>query len=349
MIKKLVFLLPFVFLCAFDDNPYPPPIAVGYPPPQITFVGPERESENPTSTSISVYSGTLGVNDGSRLHRWPEFNNIMDTAPNTLKPQSEPVTVFIVDTGVPMLTGCGLSVIEQIGEVTNPHGTWVAGAMIKYLPEGSKIISYTALNQFKQGTWKSVTESLEWAVENSHKIDIVNMSLSATQPPVNEYFVRIERSVRNLRSLGIPVLSSAFTNGIVEQESWPANFPLIWGVSGVNFSPQGNPTRASYSNYDENLDFSAIGYEDTFGYNCQSLVVSGPSIATAVATGIVSHYIDGTEETIIELERLFINGVKVEGLPINMINNNRVLSPVEINRNLIYNNGGEITSFPLLR
>lgn len=199
--------------------------------------------------------------------------------------------------------------INLTNEVDNDmtgHGTHVSGViigdhvkdtMIGILPEANYMI--IKIISSKESTHvDKLIEALDYIKqynqENTDIIDLVNISLGN-----KKYNEKLYTLIRELRKMGTLVVASSGNYGDDDDETEEINYPGIFcetiqiGSVSENFLP------SNFSNSNINLNYVAPGeniMSNSINPNEKLISMTGTSMATAVATGILGLYIDRERE-----------------------------------------------------
>lgn len=157
------------------------------------------------------------------------------------------------------------------------HGTGVAGIIIQIAPHVT-ILPIRVLNPEGVGDLSSVVLAVDWAIE--HNAQIINLSLGSTAP-----YRSLETVLSYAHSKGVIVVASVGNSGRHLLE-YPAKYNDL--VSNVS-STDGNDALSSFSNFGNDLEFSAPG-ENLFTVAPENRIASwtGTSFATPVLAGSIA-------------------------------------------------------------
>lgn len=184
----------------------------------------------------------------------------------------------------------GYNFYDNNNDITdnNGHGTSIAGIIgantnnnlgISAINWKAKIMVLKALNELGGGEYNDVAKAVRYAVANGAKI--INMSFGTY---IDDVILRqsIDYAVAN----GVVVVGAAGNNG-QRKILYPAAYPNVISVGAVD----GSNNKASFSNYGEDLDVVAPGFNiptisntSLDGYSSSS----GTSYAAAHVSGLVS-------------------------------------------------------------
>jgi len=165
------------------------------------------------------------------------------------------------------------------------HGTHCAGiiaaknndsGMVGVAPK-AKVIAVKALGNNGSGGFAGLGKALEYAIET--KPSIVSMSLGATSSTK-----RIEKAIKKLKELNIPVICAAGNDG-KRGVDYPGKYPDTIAVAA--YDKNGNI--AGFSAVGEEVDFAApgVGIYSTY-INDKYAVLSGTSMACPFISGVVA-------------------------------------------------------------
>jgi subtilisin family serine protease len=196
----------------------------------------------------------------------------------------------------------------------NGHGTHVAGiaaaidngqGMVGVAP-GARVWAVKVLDETGGGSFSDVICGLNWVVQASGTIDVVNLSLSGAGNDGSCASTALHQAICNVVDAGIPVVVAAGNQGTDASTRVPANFNEVITVSAMadsNGEPSPPPgpatcsgeaddTFLSYSNYGEDVDIAAPG--DCIASLWKDGKVrrqSGTSSASPHVAGAVAHFI----------------------------------------------------------
>lgn len=210
------------------------------------------------------------------------------------------VVVAVLDTGIdathPELAGRvlpnGYNFIHDntdTGEISNGHGTYVAG-LIRLVAPDAKLLPIVVLDEDGKGDGWSFAKGLYYAIDQG--VEVINLSLGSTYKPEI-----VEDAVEEATNLGIVVVSAAGNFDREEPEEFPAAMSDGFGVAAVDHAD----FKAPFSNYNDKLFLSAPGNSagDTGPYTPETAVYStipgggyavweGTSFSTAFVSGAVA-------------------------------------------------------------
>jgi thermitase len=164
-------------------------------------------------------------------------------------------------------------------DVTNGHGTAVAAIALQVAP-GATILPLRVIGADGTGDADKLAQAINYAVSSG--ANVINISLS-----VNGFSEPVKRAIQAAGNSKVPVFLSAgnFNAGL--------NFPASIANTRLSVVSVGsldaNGIKSSFSNYGANLELSAPGQGIVTAFpNNRSVVASGTSMATAVASGTVA-------------------------------------------------------------
>lgn len=193
-------------------------------------------------------------------------------------PQESVIKIAVLDTGIASVENIddeklkeslleGYSTISDSYIDDNGHGTVVSSLIADEISEyytGNskiKIIPIKVLDASGAGTTSSVYEGLKIAMEQD--VDIINMSFGSVG-----HSNIITNAINEAYNKGITTIVSAGNDNANTSEYVPANIESAITVGGsvlvTGLDAEGNTkseyTKAAYSNYGPNIDFSALSY-----------------------------------------------------------------------------------------
>ena len=202
------------------------------------------------------------------------------------------VTIAIVDTGVvcshPDLSGKCVPGYDFVNNDSDPrddhgHGTHVAGIAAAMTNNGvgiagvgydARIMPMKALGASGNGSHSAIASAITWATDRG--AHVINMSLGA-------YFTSstLRDAVAYAISRGVSVVAAA-GNDNSSNPNYPSSYPDVIGVAATTQSD----TKASFSNYGQNIDVAAPGVGILSSVMSGSYQAwSGTSMASPVVAG----------------------------------------------------------------
>jgi subtilisin family serine protease len=181
--------------------------------------------------------------------------------------------------------GHGTHVAGTIGAVTN-NALGVAGVMwdVEILP--LKVLDDSGEGSNYHLAWgvlyaAGLEDDLPY---NPRPVDVINMSLGGSHNDL------IEAAVQRVLQAGVAIVAATGNDGL--SVLYPAAYEGVIGVGAVEVGRDGNPTKASYSNYGDGIDVVAPG--GSWEYAVISTVPgseyeawAGTSMATPHVSGLV--------------------------------------------------------------
>ena len=202
--------------------------------------------------------------------------------------EGEDIVVAVLDTGMPNhidlndnllpgLSTIGTDIYDHQG-----HGTHVAGT-IAALQNGfgvigvapkCKILAIKVLDDSGSGSYQSITDGINLAVEN--KVDIISMSLGCPQPSQ-----QLQDAIQRAFNAGVIIVAAAGnSHGAVD---YPAAYPEVIAVSAIDK----NGHIADFSCRGDAIKAAAPGVDCYSTYtNNQYALLSGTSQATPYISGV---------------------------------------------------------------
>jgi subtilisin len=231
--------------------------------------------------------------------------------------------IAILDTGISELSDLnvagGISCVgpnENDWDDDNGHGTHVAGIAaaidntdgVVGVAPGARLWAVKVLDSRGNGTFSDVICGLDWVVENSDTIDVINLSLSGqTRKGENKKCSSsaFHQAICAVVNAGVTVVVAAGNQGTNANTRVPAAFGEVIAVSGIADS-DGKPgkeggrtcfghnddTFLSFSNFGAVVDIAAPG-DCILSYNRNGNLeeASGTSEASPHVAGAAAHFI----------------------------------------------------------
>ena len=163
----------------------------------------------------------------------------------------------------------------------NGHGTAVASIIAKN--SDAYIMPIKIANSDGKGTVLSLYLAIQVAIENN--VDIINLSMTTSSSEL------LSSIIEEADKAGIKVVASAGNESANVENYAPANIDSVITVASLdhNYKP------ASYSNYGEMIDYSAIG-TDLEVNGLQGLeIMSGTSLSTAYVSAIMAYAMENNK------------------------------------------------------
>lgn len=212
--------------------------------------------------------------------------------------RGEGVNVAVLDTGIAKHPDLDMNIKGGINfSSTNEkdyadragHGTHVAGiiggidneeGIIGVAPKVN-MYAVKVLGDNGGGSFQSVTEGIEWAIENN--MDIITMSLGSNSPS-NIVHEAIKKAYKN----NITVVAAAGNDGDTNLDNdidYPAKYPEAIAVGAINKYYK----RSWFSSDGKELEIMAPG-EDIYSTYLEKnyAILSGTSMATPFITGVLA-------------------------------------------------------------
>jgi RHS repeat-associated protein len=202
------------------------------------------------------------------------------------------VRVAILDTGVNMPSkelrisgGASFVLNEPNYDDLNGHGTHVAGILAALdddqgligVSPNINLFTVKVLNQKGTGTYSSLIEGIEWAMD--HRMDMVVMSLSGKEPSS-----ALAEAIQLADQLGILLIAAAGNDG-VSSVGYPARYKEVMAIGAVDHHNQ----LARFSNTGSEIDLVAPGVDIQGLSLSQNYVsMSGTSLAVPHVAGIAA-------------------------------------------------------------
>lgn len=200
------------------------------------------------------------------------------TAEPTKKKKQE-IVVALIDTGVDTSSELLKGRVKENGETedVHGHGTLMAEIIASQTPENVKILPIQAFDEKGKGTVSTTYLAILEAIDN--KVDVINLSVSGagTSP-------MLESAIKKAKEAGILVVVAAGNEAQDTAGFLPGNIEDAITVSATDETPV---FAKEYSNYGEQVDFSAVGTvkkdngtEDT----ADDVTYTGTSVSAAYVT-----------------------------------------------------------------
>lgn len=221
------------------------------------------------------------------------------------KSKGKNTVIAILDTGTPQhsdlnanidLSKCRSFVDEDIFDIHSGHSTHCSGTMcainntsgIVGIAPDATLVCIKVLNKYGMSENNSILKGLEYCL--TLRPSVINMSLGGPSPMPD-----IQRVIKKLIDLNIPIVCSAGNNGLFENHDvlYPANYDECIAVGAYSDSVIKN--RALFSAWGNTLDIMAAGENILSTYlRNQYCIMSGTSMAapsiTAIIALIISYY-----------------------------------------------------------
>lgn len=216
---------------------------------------------------------------------------------NYIGNSSNAIDIYIVDTGVDILhpefsennaVWGGNFVLDGINTDCNGHGTHVASlALGKQYGSGKRanLIAVKVLGCNGSGSYSNIIKAIEWITNRSAtsgKISIVNMSLGGPSSSA------LDTAITNSFNSGVYYVVAAGNSNLDSCNYSPARVPSVITVAASDI----NDNKASFSNYGRCVDVYSPGVNLLAAWPNNNIArLSGTSMASPVATGILANYL----------------------------------------------------------
>lgn len=228
---------------------------------------------------------------------WPTPNYPLDNRYTYDPPQYGPANVWVLDTGIlpthqDLAPRVSLDFTAYTGTATdcNGHGTHVAGIIggsFAGITKDAKLHSVRVLNCNGQGSTINVIAGVNWVAAHGSSPAVANMSLS------RPYSQALNSAVTTTISLGITfTVAAGDYNGASACNRSPASATNAITVAAMN---PVNDTVTPISSAGPCVDLYAPGeniLSDWYSSNTAQAVMTGTSMASAHAAGVVARYIE---------------------------------------------------------
>ncbi|KAF4626456.1 hypothetical protein G7Y89_g11703 [Cudoniella acicularis] len=166
---------------------------------------------------------------------------------------------------------------------TDPHGSHIANIISSLDPRCDFYIAQVGekKNQISQ---EAVSKAFKWVIEEG--VQIINCSFALFEPLQD-----IEDQINAAKDEGIVVISSTSDEGYIRQDVWPAKYGYsnVISIAACDFNGKltaySSEISAAFRLQGEQIDVSS---PDSNLQHSKDAVISGSSVATAMATGIGS-------------------------------------------------------------
>lgn len=253
-----------------------------------------NEQENLSKNYIIEKNYKASIN--WHLDRIDQRHIPLSKTPYKINHNNDNIDIYIIDSGIdinhPEFSNnnivWGANFIDDINTDCNGHGTHVASlaAGKQYgVAKNANLISVKVLGCQGTGWYSGIISSIEWVVNRAKitkKISIINMSL---QGPISAVLNDI---IRFARINGVYVVVAA---GNENQDACNYSPSCVKEIITVAAS-ESNDKRASFSNFGSCVDMYAPGVNLVAAWpNNQYAVLSGTSMASPIASGVLSIYL----------------------------------------------------------
>lgn len=271
------------------DKAYAAFIAEGYTVDKDNTIDAIDENEKPDDTVKDEMTDTQ-VTD--TIEDTSKTTDIVTLSEETV--EEHQTIVAIIDTGISDIENDdifkdkiieGTSVISDSYIDDNGHGTMMAKIIAEETADQSniKILPIKALDKDGKGTVLSVALGIKYAKE--HGADVIDLSLSG----IGTSNI-LTNAINDCYNNGITVVTAAGNDSTNAKDYMPGNIDTSINISAVETDINGNITYSSYTNYGDNIDFSAIGTY-TLSVKNEDDVVETTVFGTSISAAYVSVYV----------------------------------------------------------
>lgn len=155
----------------------------------------------------------------------------------------------------------------------NYHGSHVASIILDNTTPNVNIIGYKVTNKDGKTTATALSTAINLAVEDG--VDIINLSIGGTTESN-----LLEQAIKNAYDKGVIIVVSAGNNGADTVNCFPASYDEVFAVAAMDK----NGNRAFFSNFGDEVDFIAPGYQVEVQGNKDVELVSGTSFSAPFIT-----------------------------------------------------------------
>lgn len=159
----------------------------------------------------------------------------------------------------------------------NYHGSHVTSIILDNTTSNVNIIGYKVTNKEGKTTATALSTAINLAVEDG--VDIINLSLGGTSEST-----LLEQAIKNAYDKGVIIVVSAGNNGADTVNCYPASYEEVFTVAAMDK----NGNRAYFSNFGDEVDFIAPGYQVQAQGNKDVELVSGTSFSAPFITSAVA-------------------------------------------------------------
>lgn len=298
------------FVITLDDTVIDDMEAQGADPAELSTPAPDPENpKNPSDPADPADPSEITA------HGWGTGSMYLDYQMKKYENSDRDVVIAVLDTGIneehEIFSDTTIS--EDSMNFINPeesinddhgHGTMVSGVIAESTTSNVELLVLKMLQKSSEGgtpatSWANTEKALYYAAEQG--VDIINLSLGAAYSA--EHCARMDSVLSEIASQGILICAASGNSGgsdIGNMEDgkrfYPADSPYTIAVGAV----MPNLQRVYFSNYGENLDFTAPGaaleladYSDEAGYVTN---VGGTSFACPYICAAAAFLLMGEEE-----------------------------------------------------
>ena len=159
----------------------------------------------------------------------------------------------------------------------NYHGSHVASIILDNTPSNVNIIGYKVTNKDGKTTATALSTAINLAVEDG--VDVINLSIGGTTESN-----LLEQAIKNAYDKGVIIVVSAGNNGADTVKCYPASYDEVFAVAAMDK----NGNRAFFSNFGDEVDFIAPGYQVEVQGNKDVELVSGTSFSAPFITSVAA-------------------------------------------------------------
>ena len=159
----------------------------------------------------------------------------------------------------------------------NYHGSHVASIILDNTPSNVNIIGYKVTNKDGKTTATALSTAINLAVEDG--VDVINLSIGGTTESN-----LLEQAIKNAYDKGAIIVVSAGNNGADTVKCYPASYDEVFAVAAMDK----NGNRAFFSNFGDEVDFIAPGYQVEVQGNKDIELVSGTSFSAPFITSVAA-------------------------------------------------------------
>ena len=159
----------------------------------------------------------------------------------------------------------------------NYHGSHVTSIILDNTTSNVNIIGYKVTNKDGKTTATALSTAINLAVEDG--VDVINLSIGGTTKSN-----LLEQAIKNAYDKGVIIVVSAGNNGADTVKCYPASYDEVFAVAAMDK----NGNRAFFSNFGDEVDFIAPGYQVEVQGNKDVELVSGTSFSAPFITSVAA-------------------------------------------------------------
>lgn len=159
----------------------------------------------------------------------------------------------------------------------NYHGSHVTSIILDNTTSNVNIIGYKVTNKDGKTTATALSTAINLAVEDG--VDVINLSIGGTTESN-----LLEQAIKNAYDKGVIIVVSAGNNGADTVNCYPASYDEVFAVAAMDK----NGNRAFFSNFGDEVDFIAPGYQVEVQGNKEVELVSGTSFSAPFITSVAA-------------------------------------------------------------